>query len=105
MEKYAWTAKIKSGKKKEYIERHKNIWQELVKVLKQAGIKNYSIWLNGEILFGYYECEYGIKKATEEQANSPIVEKWNKYMEDVMIMPLDPETGAQPKLIKVFELD
>ena len=105
MEKYAWTAKIINHQKEEYIKRHKEIWPELVEVLKNAGIKNYTIWLNGDTLFGYYECEFGVRKATEEQAKSLIVDKWNEYMKDVMIMPLDEETGAQPKLEKVFELD
>jgi L-rhamnose mutarotase len=36
------------------------------------------------------------------QAESAVVEKWNEYMKDVMTMELDPETGAQPKLKKVF---
>ena len=47
MEKYAWTAKILPGKKQEYIKRHDEIWNELVEVLKSAGIYNYSIWCVG----------------------------------------------------------
>ncbi|MBQ7924079.1 MAG: L-rhamnose mutarotase [Clostridia bacterium] len=105
MEKYAWTAKIKEGKKEEYIRRHNEIWKELVEVLKTAGISNYTIWLNGNTLFGYYECEKGIAVATKTQAQSPIVDKWNEYMKDVMEMELDPITGAQPQLTCVFELN
>ena len=105
MEKYAWTAEVYEGKMDEYIRRHNEIWPEMVKLLKDAGICNYTIWTNGNTLFGYYECEKGIEFATAMQSNSPIVEKWNEYMKDVMFMPLDPETGAQPKLTKVFSLD
>ena len=105
MEKYAWIAKIKEGKKEEYIRRHNEIWQELVEVLKNAGIYNYTIWTDGNTLFGYYECEKGIEFATKMQAQSPVVDQWNEYMKDVMDMPLDPVTGAQPQLVKVFELD
>ena len=105
MEKYAWSAKIKDGKKEEYIRRHNEIWPELVKVLKDAGIGNYTIWAEGNTLFGYYECEKGVDFAAKAQANSPVVDKWNEYMKDVMDMTLDPETGAQPKLVKVFTLD
>ena len=43
MEKYAWMAKLKPGKKEEYIYRHERIWPEMVVVLKDAGISNYSI--------------------------------------------------------------
>lgn len=105
MEKYAWTAKIIEGKKDEYILRHDNIWEELKQVLKQAGICNYTIWADGNTLFGYYECEKGVDFAARIQAESAVVDKWNEYMKDVMVMQLDPETGAQPKLVKVFEMD
>ncbi len=105
MEKYAWSAKIKAGKKDEYIRRHNEIWPELVSLLKEAGICNYTIWADGNTLFGYYECEKGVDHAAKTQADSPIVDKWNEYMKDVMDMTLDPETGAQPKLVKVFSLD
>ena len=105
MEKYAWKAKIKKGMEAEYVKRHNEIWQELVGVLKSAGICNYTIWRNGVELFGYYECEKGAEFACRTQAESPVVDRWNEYMKDVMEMELDPETGAQPKLVKVFELD
>ena len=105
MEKYAWMAKIKEGMKDEYVRRHDEIWPELVALLKEAGICNYTIWTDGVTLFGYYECEKGIDFAAKTQAESPIVDKWNEYMKDVMEMILDPVTGAQPKLTNVFTLD
>ncbi len=104
MEKYAWKAKIIEGKQEEYKKRHNEIWPEMVKVLKDAGISNYTIWMSGDEVFGYYECEKGVEYAAEVQKNSPIVDKWNEYMKDVMIMEMDPVTGAQPLLKKVFEL-
>ena len=105
MEKYAWMAKIKEGMKDEYVRRHDEIWPELVELLKKAGICNYTIWTDGTNLFGYYECEKGVDFAAKTQADSPIVDKWNEYMKDVMEMTLDPVTGAQPKLVNVFTLD
>ena len=104
MEKYAWKAVLKEGKKDEYIRRHDEIWSELVEVLKRAVIENYSIWLCGDELFGYYECKYGIEYAGKVQAESPVVAKWNEYMKDVMDMPIDKRTGAQPLLEQVFYL-
>ena len=105
MERYAWKALVKEGKLYEYIKRHDEIWQEMKEVLTSAGITNYTIWNVGNELFGYYECEKGIDFAAKTQAQSPIVDKWNEYMKDVMEMPLDPVTGAQPKLVNVFTLD
>ena len=55
-------------------------------------------------MFGYFECEKGVAFAEETQARSEVVDKWNEYMKDVMVMEMDPETGAQPKMKKVFFL-
>ncbi len=104
MERYAWKAVVKDGMKAEYVRRHNEIWPELVEVLKQAGIVNYSIWNVGNELFGYYECEKGADYAARVQAESPVVDRWNEYMKDVMVMEMDPVTGAQPKAEEVFYL-
>lgn len=105
MEKYAWTGRIAEGAKEEYVRRHNEIWPEMKAVLKSAGIKNYTIWNVGNELFGYYECEKGAEYAAKVQAESEVVDRWNEYMKDILIMEMDPETGAQPRLTKVFELD
>lgn len=59
MERYAWKATVKEGMLEEYVRRHNEIWPELTEVLRQAGIRNYTIWNCGSELFGYYECEKG----------------------------------------------
>ena len=105
MQRYAWKAKVKDGKIEEYRRRHDEIWDEMKTVLKFAGICNYSIWLVGNDLFGYYECEKGIEYAAKVQAESQIVARWNEYMKDVMDMTLDEKTGAQPLMIEVFYLE
>ena len=105
MEKYAWKGLIAPGMIEEYIRRHNEIWPEMVEVLKEAGIVNYTIWNLGNEVFGYYECEKGADFAARIQAESPVVDRWNEYMKDVLIMEMDPITGAQPLLRKVFELD
>ena len=63
---------------------------------------NYSIWMQGEELFGYYECEKGVEYAAKVQAESSVVKKWDEYMKDILIMEKDPVTGAQPLLTQVF---
>ena len=105
MERYFWRAKIIDGKKEEYIRRHNEIWQEMKDILKQAGICNYSIWIDGNDVFGYYECKFGVDFAAKTQNESEIVLKWNEYMKDVMVMGRDEKTGAQPKADEVFYLE
>mgnify|MGYP003290302250 CR=1 FL=1 len=105
MERLAWKGRIKPGCKSEYIKRHDKIWPEMVEVLKSAGICNYTIFANGDELFGYYECEKGIAYAEKVQAECPVVLRWNEYMKDILELEMDPETGAQSKLMAVFRLD
>lgn len=49
--------KLFPGFREEYSKRHSEIWPELVKLLREAGIGNYSIWYDEEtdFLFAYQE--------------------------------------------------
>ena len=98
MEHIAWKGRIKPGCKAEYQRRHAEIWPEMVEVLKAAGICNYSIFYCNDELFGYYECAKGVAYAEKVQAESPVVDRWNDYMKDILELEMDPVTGAQPKL-------
>ena len=90
MEKYAWRGKIVPGMQEEYKKRHDNIWPEMKEVLANAGIVNYSIWMQGEELFGYYECEKGVEYAAKVQAESDVVKKWDEYMKDILKLEVIP---------------
>ena len=105
MERFAWMGHIKPGQQAEYKKRHDEIWPEMTALLKEAGIKNYTIWSDGDMLFGYYECEKGIAFAEKTQARSPVVDRWNVYMQDVLELVMDPVTGAQPKLQQMFLME
>lgn len=105
MERLAWKGRIKTGMKDEYIRRHVEIWPEMTALLKSAGIVNYTIFNTGDELFGYYECEKGVAFAEKTQAESDVVNRWNEYMQDVLELVMDPETGAQPKMEIVFRMD
>ena len=102
MEKCTWKATLLPGKRDEYVRRHDEIWPEMKETLAQAGIVNYTIWRCGDELLGYYECEKGAAYAAKVQAESPVVDRWNEYMRDVMVMDFDPETGTAVALERVF---
>ena len=61
--------------------------------------------MDGDQLFGYYECRDGADRAAAVQAASPVVARWDEYMKDVMDMTPDPVTGAQPRLEEAWRLD
>lgn len=76
--------KLKPGYAKEYKRRHQNIWPELKELLTDAGIQEYSIWLDKEtnILFALQKLsdDFDNSKLSEQ----PIMKKWWKYMKDLM---------------------
>ncbi len=92
------------GFQKEYERRHRLIWGELVEVLNDHGVANYTIFIasNGRELFGYAEIDS--EQQWTDIASSPICQKWWAYMSDIMPTnsDLSPLSYA---LEEVFHLD
>jgi len=84
MKRVSFTMKLHHGQLSEYKKRHDEIWPELVSLLKESGISNYSIFLNEEdnTLFGVLESSN--ETARENLPNSPIMKRWWGYMKDIM---------------------
>ena len=53
MARVAWTARLRPEKINEYVDAHAKVWPEVLAMLKEAGIRNYSIYLFGDRAFGY----------------------------------------------------
>jgi L-rhamnose mutarotase len=104
MQRIAFKMQLNKGQKAEYQKRHDQIWPELVHLLKNAGIEDYSIFLDEEtnILFGV------LKIADEsELLNLPkqeIMQKWWTYMADIMEVNSDNSPINIP-LQEVFHLE
>ena len=80
---------------------------EMVEVLKEAGICNYSYFFTAmtscsAITSDEKGVAYDGKSAVPKR---PVVDRWNEYMKDILELEMDPVTGAQPKLEQVFRLD
>ena len=82
--KTAFKMKLFPGFREEYRKRHSEIWPELVKLLKDEGIGNYSIFLDEETntLFAYQEQSGS--GSSQDLGQTDIVKKWWKYMADIM---------------------
>lgn len=76
--------RLHSGCKEEYKRRHDNLWPELKLVLKEAGIQDYSIFLDAETntLFGTMTVTN--QTAMESLPDNPVMRKWWAYMKDIM---------------------
>ena len=49
--RYGFHLVIREEMMDEYIKRHKNVWPELLNLLKEAGVSNYSIFMDGTDIF------------------------------------------------------
>ena len=96
MEKYAFKMKLNSGMKAEYKRRHDEIWPELVSLLKEAGVSDYSIHLDEEtsILFGVLWRRDDHRMA--DLPNHRVMQRWWAHMADVMETRSDNEPVAVP---------
>ncbi|MBO6507585.1 MAG: L-rhamnose mutarotase [Roseibium sp.] len=104
MEKFAFKMKLNPGAEAEYRKRHDEIWPELVDLLKDAGIRDYSIHLDREsnTLFGVLWRAENHKMDTLPE--HPVMQRWWAHMADIMETRADNEPVATP-LETVFHLD
>lgn len=76
--------KLLKGFETEYKSRHDEIWPELKTLLKEAGVKDYSIFLDEETndLFAYFTTD--VDKKSDDLPSKEIMKKWWDYMKDIM---------------------
>ena len=74
--KYAWTWEIKEEDLEKYVNLHLNPWQEILEEHSKAGIRNYSIFQNGNQFFYCFECD-DVEAAFEYIAESDACNRWN----------------------------
>ncbi len=103
MARRAFKMQLHRGFEEEYMRRHDDLWPELKQLLKQNGIRDYSIYLDEETntLFGVMEVEN--PELLEKMAENPVMKKWWAYMKDIMDANPDNSPVSTP-LREVFYL-
>ena len=84
MKRVAFKMQLNEGQKAEYIKRHNEIWPELKTLLKDAGVSEYSIFLEEETntLFAFQKVSGD--GGSQDLGQTEIVKKWWKFMADIM---------------------
>jgi L-rhamnose mutarotase len=100
----AFKMKLNPAQKAEYKKRHDEIWPELSELLTEAGVSDYSIYLDEEtnILFAFQKLTPD--NTADDLPNNPIVNKWWAFMADIMETNHD-NSPVAIKLIEVFHMD
>ena len=101
VQRIAFKMKIKHGAAAEYKRRHDEIWPELSLLLKKSGVSDYSIFLDEETdtLFAVQKVEGD--GGSQDLGKNPVVQKWWKYMADIMDVNDDDSPVSVP-LQEVF---
>jgi L-rhamnose mutarotase len=101
MERVAFKMHLKKGMREEYKKRHNAIWPELKQLLKDAGISEYSIFLDEETdtLFAFQKVTGG--SDSQDLVQNEIVQKWWDYMADIMETNTD-NSPVSTELEEVF---
>jgi L-rhamnose mutarotase len=84
MEKLAFKMKLLPGFEIEYQKRHDEIWPDLLILLKDHGISDYSIFLDKESLILFAVFKIIDKNQLNILPKSTLMQKWWNYMADIM---------------------
>ncbi len=104
MQRHAFKMLLNPGQRDEYKKRHDAIWPELSALLHQAGVRNYSIFLDEEtnVLFAYLERPEN--HTMDSLPHDPVMRRWWDYMKDLMATDATGAPLAKP-ISEVFHLD
>jgi L-rhamnose mutarotase len=98
----AFVLHVRPDKIDDYVKAHKEVWPEMLAALRAAGIRNYSIFRDGNRMFGYFECD-DLTAAERYLAEQDVSARWQDAMAHLLEERV-PDGGA-PGLETVFRLD
>lgn len=103
-ERYAFKMKLNPGEAAEYKRRHDAIWPELVELLRQAGVSDYTIHLDEETDTLFAVLTRRADHAMDRLPEHPVMQRWWAHMRDIMQTHPDGEPVAVP-LTPMFRMD
>jgi L-rhamnose mutarotase len=96
--------KLKPGRQEAYQLRHEALWPELAAALRDAGISDYSIFLDEETLTLFAVQKLADDHTTSSLPDLPIMRRWWNSMADLMETRPD-RSPVCVDLREVFHLD
>ncbi len=104
MTRHAFKMQLKKGFEAEYKARHDALWPEMLKELEDAGISDYSIYLDEETLTLFAFQKLKAFHSADALPSKEVVKRWWKYMGDIMETNPDGSPVAID-LTEVFHMD
>jgi L-rhamnose mutarotase len=104
MERVGHLWRVKPGMADEYRRRHATVWPELERLLRDAGVRQYSIYLSGELVVSHMEVE-SFERLVQAFNGDPIAQRWEAMFSDLIDYPdADPDTGWPSRMVEVWSL-
>jgi L-rhamnose mutarotase len=100
---YAFRMKLKPDTVDEYKRRHDQIWPELAQLLREAGIYDYSIFLDEEDMHLFAVLKLKETNMRELLPSHPVMRRWWDHMADIMQVEPDNKPSEWP-LTPMFHL-
>ena len=104
MTRFAFCMKLYPGREAEYERRHAELWPELAVALRDAGISDYTIWLDRESGVLLALMHLSENPSLEQLSRQPIMRQWWQYMAELMETN-DDLSPVIKELEQVFHLD
>lgn len=79
MKRYGMVIKLKPKMHEQYLDLHAHPWQGVLTMIYECNIRNYSIYLKDDLLFGYFEYvgdDFAADMA--KMAADPVTQEWRK---------------------------
>ncbi|NUR24304.1 MAG: L-rhamnose mutarotase [Catenulispora sp.] len=97
MQRIAQVARLRPDKREEYLTLHREVWPGVEAALRAAHIRNYSIFLHGDMLFAYYEYHGDDFAADLENIikADPDTQRWWTFTDPCQIPWPDSPTGSR----------
>ena len=101
MEQIGFRMQLNTGQADEYRRRHDEIWPELVSLLKQAGVSDYSIYFHEDTNSLFAVLRRTADHSMDDLPLEPVMQKWWAHMADIMASDENNEPVVEP-LERVF---
>ncbi len=93
MQRFADVIRVPAEKYAEYVEKHDHIWPNIVEMMRQAHIENFTIFHRDGYLFKYFEYTGDDFQADMEKLNS--YEEHSRWLEFTAVCQQPVETAKE----------
>jgi L-rhamnose mutarotase len=104
MQRVAFLLKLREGAEEAYDAAHREVWPEMLALLKRAGVSEYSIFRRDRLLVLYMHVE-DFERSWSEIERDAVNTRWQAAMAPYFEPPLDLRPGERfPMMQEVFYL-